>query len=137
MAVMPAEVQEVFKNARVATLCTAREDGQANGNIIMMKTIIDDETIYLSDQYFNKTMKNLEKNNKVAVVFCHENDAYEIYGTARYVNEGPEFEEQAAWVNALFEQMGMPAKAKGGIFVTVDEVYFQGGGPEAGAKIAG
>jgi hypothetical protein len=62
--------------------------------------------------------------------------AYQLYGTARYVNEGPEFEEQAAWVNAAFEKMGMPITAKGGVFVSVDAVYSSNPGPTAGDQIA-
>ena len=72
----------------------------------------------------------------MSVIFWGDEGAYEIYGTARYVNEGPEFEEQAAWVNAAFEQMGMPIKSKGGVYVSVDAVYSSSPGPSAGEQIA-
>lgn len=136
MAVMPENVQEAFKSIFSVTLSTATPDGQPNGAVVAMKCIVDDETVYLSDQFFNKTLANLQVNPKVAISFFDKESAYQLYGTARYVNEGEEFEKQAAWVNAAFEQMGKPVKAKGGIYVTIDAVYNMQAGPTAGEKIA-
>ena len=136
MATMSAEVQELFKNVKDVVFTTAREDGQPNSCIVGMKAVIDDETVYLSDQFFKKTLANLQANPKVAVVFWEGSVAYQIYGTVRYVNEGAEFEAQKAWVDAAFENMGLPIKAKGGCFVHVDEVFTSAPGPQAGDKIA-
>ena len=101
-----------------------------------MKAVIDDETVYLSDQFFKKTLANVQANPKVAVLFWKGLEAYELHGTARYVNEGAEFEEQKAWVDAAFEQMGKPIKAKGGCFVHVEAVFSSSPGPTAGAQLA-
>ena len=136
MAKMPQEVQDQFTEVKNVVFATARADGQPNGCIVGMKKVIDDETIYLSDQFFKKTLANIQENPKVSVLFWGEGGAYELYGTARYVNEGPEFTEQAAWVNAAFEQMGMPIKSKGGVYVSVDAVYSSNPGPTAGDQIA-
>ena len=136
MATMSAEVQELFKNVKDVVFTTAREDGQPNSCIVGMKAVIDDETVYLSDQFFKKTLANLQANPKVAIVFWEGSVAYQIYGTVRYVNEGAEFEAQKAWVDAAFESMGLPIKAKGGCFVHVDEVFTSAPGPQAGDKIA-
>ena len=136
MATIPAGAQAMFKEVDNAVFVTAREDGQPNACIIGMKAVIDDSTVYLSDQFFRKTLANVQANQKVAVLFWKGHDAFELYGTARYVNEGPEFEEQKAWVDAAFEKMGMPMRAKGGCFVTVDEVYSSTPGPTAGEKLA-
>ena len=136
MAIMSAEVQEMFKEVPSVVFTTAREDGQPNSCIVAMKAVIDDETVYLSDQFFKKTLANIQANPKVAVIFWKGNEAYELYGTVRYVNEGEEFEAQKAWVDAAFEKMGLPIKAKGGCFMHVDEVYTSSPGPQAGDKIA-
>ena len=136
MAVMNAQIQELFNTIDNVVFSTAREDGQPNSCIVGMKCVIDDETVYVSDQFFKKTLANVQANPKVSLVFWKGMEAYEIYGTARYVNEGAEFEAQAAWVNAAFEKMGMPITAKGGCFVHVDEIFTSTPGPEAGSKIA-
>ena len=136
MAVMSAEVQDLFKSVKDVAFSTASPDGQPNTCIVAMKAVIDDETVYLSDQFFKKTLANVKANPKVAVVFWEGNKAYELHGTARYVNEGTEFEEQKAWVDAAFEKMGLPIKAKGGCFVSVEAVYTSAPGPTAGDQIA-
>ena len=136
MAVMPEEAKKLFEEVSDVVFTTAREDGQPNSCVVGMKAVIDDETIYLSDQFFKKTLANVLANQKVSVVFWKGREAYEIYGTARYVNEGDEFLKQKAWVDAAFENMGMPIRAKGGCFITVDEVFSSAPGPTAGEKLA-
>ncbi|MBR3181322.1 MAG: pyridoxamine 5'-phosphate oxidase family protein [Eggerthellaceae bacterium] len=136
MAVMSAEVQELFKKVHNVAFSTASLDGQPNTCIVAMKAVIDDETVYLSDQFFKKTLANLQANPKVAITFWEGNEAYELYGTMRYVNEGEEFEAQKAWVDAAFEKMGLPIKAKGGCFVKVESVFSSSPGPNAGDKLA-
>ena len=136
MAKIPQEAQELFAKVSAVVFCTARADGQPNASIVAMKKVIDDETVYLSDQFFKKTLANVQANSKVAILFWKGVEAYELHGTARYVNEGPEFEAQKAWVDAAFEQMGQPIKAKGGCFVHVDAVFTSAPGPMAGDKIA-
>ena len=136
MAVMSQEIQDLFKEVSDVVFTTAREDGQPNSCIVGMKTVIDDETVYLSDQFFKKTLANVQANPKVSVLFWKGIEAFEIYGTARYVNEGEEFAAQKAWVDAAFESKGMPMRAKGGVLVHVDEIYTSKPGPTAGDKIA-
>ena len=92
MATMPAEVQELFAKVPSVVFATASADGQPNASIVGMKRVVDDETVYLSDQFFSKTLANVQANAKVSVVFLEGHDAYQIHGTARYVNEGPGFE---------------------------------------------
>ena len=133
---MSAEVQALFKEVKDVVFTTARADGQPNSCIVAMKAIVDDETVYLSDQFFKKTLENVQANSKVAIVFWKGTEAYELYGTARYVNEGEEFTSQKEWVDAAFEKMGLPIKAKGGCYVHIDEVFSSAPGPQAGNKLA-
>ena len=133
---MSAEVQELFNKVDNVVFCTATPEGQPNGSIVGKKAVIDDTTVYLSDQFFKKTLANMLDNPKISVVFWDGPTAYQLYGTARYVNEGPEFEEQAAWVNKSFADAGMPITTKGGCFMTVEAVYSSTPGPNAGAQIA-
>ena len=136
MATMSAEVQNLFKEVGDVVFTTASADGQPNSCVVGMKAVIDDETVYLSDQFFKKTLDNVQANPKVAVLFWKGVEAYELHGTARYVNEGAEFEEQKAWVDAAFEQMGKPIQTKGGCFVHVEAVCSSSPGPTAGAQLA-
>lgn len=136
MAALPIEVKALFEKVPTVVFATATADGQPNACIVGMKFVIDDETIYLSDQFFKKTLANVKANDKVAVVFWEGHDAYQIHGTACYVNEGEEFEKLKAKVDQIFAEKGAPIKAKGGVFVHVDEVFNTASGPHAGEKIA-
>lgn len=136
MAVLPQEVKDLFSKVPNVYFATVNADGQPNMNVIGMKAVIDDETVYLSDQFFKKTLANVQQNQNVSILVCEGREAYQIYGTARYVNEGEEFEAQAKWVNETFEKIGLPFKAKGGCFVSVDAVYSSCAGPTAGDQLA-
>ena len=136
MATMPQEVQELFDRVKSLAFATSDANGQPNCCVVGMKKVIDAETVYVSDQFFKKTLANVHANQKVSLTFWEGHDAYQIHGTARYTNEGEDFVSQKEWVDALFAQMGMPIKAKGGIYVHVDAVYQVAAGPQAGEKIA-
>ena len=136
MAAMTQDVRELFETAENMVLCTASADGTPNGAAIGMKTVIDEETVYISDQFFKKTLANLKENQKVAVAFWTGHDAYQIHGTARYANEGDEFAVRKEMVDAKFASMGLPIKAKGGCFIHVDAVYQMAAGPTAGEQLA-
>ena len=136
MAKIPEKAQELFEAAFAVEFATVNAEGQPNICYVGQKKVLDDETIYLSDQFFKKTLANIQANPKVAIIWMGEGGGYVVHGTARYVNEGPEFEEQAAWVNAAFEANGAPIRAKGGVFVSVDAVYDTMPGPHAGDQIA-
>lgn len=49
MAAMTQDVRELFETAENMVLCTASADGTPNGAAIGMKTVIDEETVYISD----------------------------------------------------------------------------------------
>ena len=136
MAVIPEKAKKLFMEAPGVVFLTASAEGQPNGNIIGIREIIDDETVYLSDQFFNKSLANLRENQRVAVVYWVGGEAYELRGTARYVDSGEEFAARKAVADARFAEMGVPIVAKGGCFVHVDAVFDQASGPNAGAQIA-
>ena len=94
---MPQEVQELFNEVPAVAFATANpESDQPNISVVGMKKIIDDETVYLSDQFFKKTLEYGLANNKVAVTFWGDKGAYQLYGTAIYINEGAQYDELAA-----------------------------------------
>ena len=136
MAVMAPEIQQLFNENDSVVFCTARADGQPNACIVGIKCVVDDETVYVSDQFFKKTLANVQANEKVSLVFWKGMDAYQIYGTARYANEGDDFAAKKEWADGIFAKMGAPMRAKGGCFIHVDEIFTSTPGPEAGSKIA-
>ena len=136
MAIMSNEVKELFESAASMVLCTASDEGAPNGAAVGMRSVIDDETVYISDQFFRKTLANLQQNQQVAVAFWTDQHAFQIHGTARYVNDGSEFVALKEQVDAKFAAMGVPIRAKGGCFIHVDAVFQMASGPEAGKQLA-
>ncbi len=136
MAVMSREVKDLFEKVPTAVFSTSSLEGQPNAAPVGMKKVVDDETVYVSDQFFRKTLANVRANAKVSLVFWGDEGAYQLHGTARYVNEGDEFAEQKKWADGAFAAMGVPIQAKGGCFVHVDAVYTSKAGEHAGERLA-
>lgn len=136
MAVMTDEVKALFESAESMVLCTASSELGPNGAAIGMRWAVDDETVYISDQFFRKTLENLKENPKVAIAFWTGHNAFQIHGTARYVCEGDEFAAQKELAGAKFAAKGLPITAKGGCFIAVEAVYQMASGPSAGERIA-
>ena len=117
-------------------LAAATPDGVPNADPMGMKKVIDAETVYISTSSSTRQLANLKENQKVAITSGRRRGAYQIHGTATYINEGEQFEELKAWVDGCFAAMGAPISAKGGVLVHVDELFTCSPGPNAGAKLA-
>ena len=130
---IPQSIQEIFKGDSAVAFGTATLDGNPNINMIGLKKIQDDETIILADNYFNKTLANVLKNNKGTILTKRAEDKlwYQLKGIFEYINEGPEYEEIKQWVKSVKETL----PAKGMIVFKVEKIYNSIPGPNAGNLI--
>ena len=110
MAVMSQEVKDLFEKVPYARLRDG-ERGCPAECIVGMKFVIDDETLYLSDQSSTRRL-TMKRNPRVSVVFWEGHDAFQIHGTATYVNEGERFEELKAKVDAIFAEKERPSRRR-------------------------
>ncbi|MDD1770213.1 MAG: pyridoxamine 5'-phosphate oxidase family protein [Methanomassiliicoccales archaeon] len=134
MAKLSPEVKETLSKQKPIPLATASKNGVPNVIFVGLLKIVDDETIMVVDNFFNKTAKNLKENPKIAIL-CYTPDpkrCYQIKGTVTLVSSGKTFEEMRAWVHGLNPKL--PARAA--VLIKVDEVYDSVSGPNAGARIA-
>jgi len=131
MAKMTDRMQELFNKVPAAVLATATGDGTPNAVPVGAKKIIDDETILLSDQFFNKTLDNMKENPKVSVTFWEGHEGYQLKGTIVIETSGKRYEETAKWIEALGNAAGLPLRSKGVVILKIDEIY--GVTPGAGA----
>jgi predicted pyridoxine 5'-phosphate oxidase superfamily flavin-nucleotide-binding protein len=136
MAEMTARMKELFVKVPTAILATATGDGAPNAVPVGAKKIIDDETILISDQFFNKTLANLKANPKVAVSFWEGYEGYQIKGTATIETSGKRYEETAAWIEDMGNKAGMPLKSKGAVIIKIDDIFGLAPGPGAGKKLS-
>ena len=136
MARMNERVKELLEKVPTAVLSTATGDGQPNAVPVGAKKVLDDETVLISDQFFNKTRTNLETNPQAALTFWEGHEGYQLKGTVTIETSGERYEKTAAWIEDLGNKLGFPLKSKGAVIVNIDAIFGLAPGPGAGKQLA-
>jgi len=85
----------------------------------VLKKIVDHDTIWVIDTFFNKTKKNILQNGKVAFAIWVKGEGYQIKGTAKYHSNDKVFDEGKKWI-----LKSKPNKiVKGVVEVKITEIY--------------
>ena len=138
MATLNERMKEIFSKQNILVLGTADLKGVPNVVPVGAVKILDDETILISDQFFQKTLNNLKENPKVAISFweAEKGEGYQVKGEASIKTEGKIYEDTVVWIRELSEKMGHPLKSKGAVVIRITEIYSVAPGPDAGRRIA-
>lgn len=136
MAQMTERMKELFEKVHIAVLATTDEDGTPNAVPVGAKKVLDAETILISDQFFNKTLKNMKENPKVALTFWEGKEGYQIKGTVTIETSGQRFEDTARWIEERSNRAGFPLKSKGAVILKIEQIYGVSPGPGAGKQLA-
>ena len=136
MAQMTERMKELFDKVPTVALATVGEDGTPNAVPVGAKKIIDDETILMSDQFFNKTLANMKANPRVAVTFWEGHEGYQLKGRVTIETSGQRFEDTAKWIEEKSTKAGFPLKSKGAVILLIEEIFGVAPGPGAGKKLA-
>ncbi len=133
MAKMTPEMAEIFRANKTFMLATASLKGVPNVAPMGMVILQDDlETIWIVDNYMNKTLCNM-LDNPVAAISVVQPDghiAYEFKGTVKIENSGADYEKAVAFAHSKSDKY----PAKNLIKISVTEIYCETPGPGAGAK---
>jgi predicted pyridoxine 5'-phosphate oxidase superfamily flavin-nucleotide-binding protein len=134
MVKIPKEVQE-FMQGKVAWVATSSPEGVPNVTPKGTVRVIDDEHLVFADLFSRKTRENLLKNPQVAVTVIEEKShkGFQIKGTAELLKAGQLFDQMAAELKKA--PMKLPP-ATYVVKITVEAVFDQSVGPEAGKQIA-
>ena len=62
MVKLTAEMKEAFSKMKIFPVATASKDGTPNVIPLGIVELIDDETIWITDNFMNKTLSNLRVN---------------------------------------------------------------------------
>ncbi len=135
MAKMTERMQELFNNVPIVVLSTATIDGIPNVVPVGAKKIIDNETILISNQFFNKTLANMQANPHVAVTYWEGHEGYQLKGTVTIETSGQRYEDTVKWIDELSTKSGNPKKCKGAIILQIQEIYGLAPGPGAGKQL--
>jgi uncharacterized protein len=134
MIVIPKHVQE-FLPGKMGWVATATKDGVPNTTPKGSIRVLDDQHIVFADLFSFKTRQNLEQNPRVAVtvVDMASHMGYQIKGTAELISSGPLYDQMAEELKQ--KSVGLPS-LKYLVKITVEAVYDQSVGPNAGKQIA-
>ena len=136
MGKLNERMKEILNNQQVIAFGTSSSNGVPNVVPMSAKKILDDDTILLSDQFFGKTLKNLQDNPRASVAIWDGLEGYQIKGSAAIETSGKVFDETFQWIDEMGKKLNLPLKCKGVVILKIEEIFNVSPGPEAGKKVA-
>ena len=133
MVKLSEEMKVAFSKVKIFPVATASKEGIPNVVPIGFCQLVDDETIWISDNFMSKSLANLKENPIVAIYVWGPDTGgcFQIKGKTEILSSGNEFDKMKAIVNTA--KPGLPAKNL--IKVRISEVFQCAPGPNAGQKL--
>ena len=131
MVQLTVEIRESLTATKTVFLATSSKDRTPNVVPIGAFKLLDDETLLISDQYFNKTLKNLKENPKIALSWWGEKGGFQLKGPITIHTSDEVFREDVAWMKEIRPHL----KPKGAVVMKITGVYSIKPGADAGKKI--
>ena len=133
MAKLTPEMKEAFSKMKIFPVATASKDGTPNVVPIGVVELVSDDTIWITDNFMNKSLENLNANPKIALYIWGPEikGCFQIKGHAKVKTSGSDFDEMKAKINK--ENPAMPARSL--IIMKITDVFECQPGPNAGNKI--
>lgn len=79
-------------------LSTVDRDGKPNAIYATSVSKFSEELIVVADNYFNKTLKNIQAGSRGSILFItKEGDSFQIKGSFEYHKEGVIFDDMKKW----------------------------------------
>lgn len=136
MVKLTNEMKEDFAKMKIFPFATASKGGEPNVIPIGMCDLQEDgETIWIADNYFNKTRNNLDENPRGAIyVWGPEiKGCYQIKGDIEIKTEGADYEKMYKMVKSKGDRF--PGKALAVLKITDVYECKPGAGTEPGQKL--
>jgi uncharacterized protein len=133
MVKLSEEIKTAFSKVKIFPVATASKDGIPNVIPIGFCQLVDDETIWIVDNFMFKSLTNLKENPNVAIYVWGPDTGgcFQIKGKANIIDSGEKFEKMRSIVNIA--KPGLPAKTL--MEVEITEVFQCAPGPGAGKKL--
>jgi predicted pyridoxine 5'-phosphate oxidase superfamily flavin-nucleotide-binding protein len=135
MAKMTERMMTLLDEVETAVFSTASPDGTPNAVPVGAKKIIDDETVLISDQFFNKTLANMQTNPQVSLTYWKGPEGYQLKGSVTIETAGPLFDETSKWIEKASERVGFPLKCKGVVLLHIEKIFGVSPGRRAGRQL--
>lgn len=133
MVKLSEEMKTAFSKVKIFPVATASKEGVPNVVPIGFCQLVNDETIWIADNFMVKSLSNLKENPNIAVYVWgpETGGCFQIKGKSTLISSGEKFDKMKAIVNAA--KPGLPAKTL--IEVAITEVFQCAPGPAAGKKL--
>ncbi|HOB17972.1 MAG TPA: pyridoxamine 5'-phosphate oxidase family protein [Candidatus Methanoculleus thermohydrogenotrophicum] len=134
MVALTEEMKAAFRTMKAFPVATASKDGWPNVVPIGFVELVDDETIWIADNYMKKTLANVLENPKVSIYVwgAETKGCFQVKGTVEVKTSGPEFEKMQLAVRSKMAK----APAKSLLIMKIQEIYECTPGPKAGERVA-
>ena len=118
MTKLPEIVKTSWENRDGALIfTTVDEKGMPNAIQATCVSIYNDEMVVIANNYFDKTIKNIEAGSKGSVLFmAKDGKTIQIKGCVKYFEDGPVFDDMKTWNPEKHPGHGAAA-------VIIEEVY--------------
>lgn len=99
MTSLPESVRQAWDDRDgPVVLATVGDDNIPNIIYVTCVGMLDDNTLVVADNYFNKTRENFQKNKKGSLLFIDKKGkSYQVKGTLEYHQEGEVFNFMKSW----------------------------------------
>ncbi len=133
MTALTEEMKNAFATMKAFPVATASKDGWPNVVPIGFVELVDDETIWIADNFMKKTLANIKENPKVSIYVWgpETKGCFQIKGDVNLKTFGTDFEKMQETVRAKMAK----APAKGLLIVKIRDVFQCAAGPSAGEKL--
>jgi len=111
MVALTEEMKAAFRTMKVFPVATASKDGWPNVVPIGFVELVDDETIWIADNFMKKTLANVRENPKVSIYIwgAETKGCFQVKGNVEVRTSGPEFEKMQFTVRSKMAKA--PAKS--------------------------
>jgi uncharacterized protein len=131
MVTLTEEIRESLAGTKTAFFATSAKNGTPNVVPIGAFKVLDDGTLLVSDQFFNKTLANMKENPKAALSWWGEKGGFQIKGTVTIHTNDEVFKQDVAWMKDLRPNL----KPKSAVILKITDVYQVKPGADAGKQI--
>lgn len=128
------EMKECMKTVKIFSLATASKDGVPNVVPVGMLFPGEDGNIWIIDNFFGKTLKNMEENPWASFYLWspeYKEGCWQVKGKVKIYSSGPDYEKAVTIAHSRMEA----APAKHLVKMCIQEVYSVAPGPTAGQKV--
>lgn len=133
MVVLNTDMKELFSRVKLFPVATASKNGIPNVVPIAFVVLNKDDTIWLADNFMQKTLANV-KENPHAAIFLYDSDTkkcLQVKGRIEVKTSGVDYEKLKKMVHE--KKPGLPAKSL--LIMKITEAFECMPGPTAGKKI--